>query len=104
MAEPSRVSPNEAAVHAIEEEIRTLESRLREGEEFLRAQKESGADRQKLIQWEDGWVNLLRRYELLCDRLHRQNAQRRRAPAASPDTRSQPVPSAEPEHSAAANR
>jgi hypothetical protein len=79
MAEPSRsFSSDDATANALQEKIRTLEGRLRKGEEILRAQKEAGSDRKEVEWLETRWINLLRQYELLCDRLERhQQAQHR---------------------------
>lgn len=82
MAEPSpALSVEYAVAHSLEEEIRTLEGRLRKGEEILRAQKEVGGDHEVLARLEAGWLKLLRQYEILCDRRQRQSLQRRSADA-----------------------
>lgn len=74
MAEPSPASSVEnVAAHSLEDEIRTLEARLRKGEEIVRLQKEAGGDHEVLARLEMKWINLLRQYEILCDRLRRQS-------------------------------
>ncbi|HVC35432.1 MAG TPA: hypothetical protein VNL16_18125 [Chloroflexota bacterium] len=77
MAEPSPVSSEGLTTNSLEEEIRTLESRLRNGEEYLRLRKDAGGDHESLARLEAGWIKLLRQYELLCDRRQRQSAHRR---------------------------
>jgi hypothetical protein len=55
----------------LEEEVRALERRLREGEEVIRRGREAGAPPDQLDRWEKSWIKLLRQYELKCDRLAR---------------------------------
>ncbi|MBX6772764.1 MAG: hypothetical protein IRY83_13620 [Chloroflexi bacterium] len=77
MTEAGPITAGDAATaRSLEEEIRALERRLRDGEEILRTQRAAGGDRELLARWEQGWIKLLRQYELLCDRLYRQTAQR----------------------------
>ena len=64
-------------VQKLEDELRDLEERLRNGEEMVRDAREHGGDRLRLEQWEKWWETLLRRYEILYDRLQRQTAARR---------------------------
>lgn len=76
-----------ATASSLEEEIRATEQRLRTGEEVIRHHKETGGDHEVLARWENTWIKILRQYELLCDRLERQQAQRRvsDAPGANHD-------------------
>lgn len=105
MAEPSPdSSPENAAVRALEEEIRVLEQRLRNGEEILRSKKEAGGDHELLAYWESRWIKLLRQYELVCDRLQRHTSQLRPA-AGLPSGPTEPaVQPPAPEHTKVANR
>ncbi len=74
MAEPSPAYPVEnVAARSLEDEIHTLEARLRKGEEIIRLQKEAGGDHDALVRLETKWIGLLRQYEILCDRLRRQS-------------------------------
>lgn len=81
MGEPSSTqSGDRASVPALEAEIQALEQRLRRGEEILRQRREAGDDRDLLARYEREWVKLLRQYEILCDRLQRQQAYRQSSP------------------------
>jgi hypothetical protein len=100
-SEPPPDSSSESATKALEEEIRVLEQRLRKGEEILRTQKEAGGDHEVLAYWETRWINMLRQYELKCDRLERQISQRRQP--ASPPPSSEPA-SLSPQRSTVVNR
>ncbi len=105
MSEPSRDSLADSAAKALEEEIRVLEQRLRKGEEILRTQKEAGGDHEVLAYWETRWINMLRQYELKCDRLERQMSQRRQ-PVTPPPSPQDPASqsSTDPKRSTVANR
>jgi len=39
--------------------------------DHLRRVREGGGDARQLERWEGAWINLLRQYELMCDRLGR---------------------------------
>ena len=65
------ISIDRAAMSDLEEAIIALERRLRDGEEQLRRVREGGGDARQLERWEGAWINLLRQYELMCDRLGR---------------------------------
>ena len=78
MGEPAPISSiDRTTAHSLEEEIRSLEGRLRKGEEILRSRKAAGEDAEVLHRYEMAWVKLLRQYEILCDRLQRQSAHQR---------------------------
>lgn len=82
MAEPLPASPDNLAAHSLEDEIRTIELRLRRGEQYVRDQRDAGGDHELLMRLEGGWIKLLRQYEILYDRLQRQSAHRRKSPDA----------------------
>jgi hypothetical protein len=69
--------PERTTAQELEDEVRVLERRLREGEEMVRRGKESGSNRELLERLELGWIKLLHRYELLYDRLERQTGANR---------------------------
>jgi len=72
MAQPKpAISVERSATSELEEAIVALERRLRDGEEPLRRVREGGGDARQLERWEGAWINLLRQYELMCDRLGR---------------------------------
>jgi hypothetical protein len=48
-------------------ELRLIEKRLREGEDFLRHRRESGLDPLNFDRWESAWISLLHQYESLFD-------------------------------------
>lgn len=78
MAQPdTALSAERNTVQELEEEVRILERRLREGEELVRRTKQKGGDRELLERWEAAWVKLLHQYERLCDRLERQSGTKR---------------------------
>jgi hypothetical protein len=78
MAQPRSATPPErTTAQELEEEVRVLERRLREGEEMVRRGKESGGSRELLDRWEVAWIKLLHQYERLYDRLQRQTGAKR---------------------------
>lgn len=50
-------------------EIRRVEKRLRDGEEFLRISRGSDGDAANFVRWESAWIDLLLHYERLCDQV-----------------------------------
>ena len=57
----------------LEEEAQHLVQRLRQGEELIREKRARGDDAEVVDHWENRWVQLLHRYEILSDRLYRQS-------------------------------
>lgn len=72
MAQPRVVHARHDTARELEEEVRALEHRLRQGEAVIREERARGHDPSRLTHWETRWIQLLRQYELLCDRLQRQ--------------------------------
>lgn len=74
MAQPRVDHARHDPARELEEEMRALEQRLRQGEALIRDERVTGHDPSRLSLWENRWIQLLRQYELLCDRLQRQIA------------------------------
>lgn len=70
---------DDSTIQRLEDEMRDLENRLRHGEGIVRQERDRGTDRERVDYLETHWIRLLRNYELLYDRLHRQLALRRDA-------------------------
>ncbi|HEX5414569.1 MAG TPA: hypothetical protein VFZ25_02810 [Chloroflexota bacterium] len=59
----------------LEEEARQLVQRLRQGEALIRDKRARGDNAEIVDHWENRWVQLLHRYEILSDRLYRLSLQ-----------------------------
>ena len=75
MVQPQPVpAPARDTARELEEEARALEQRLRQGEELIREKRDRGDDREVVDHWENRWIQLLHRYEILRDRAYRQSS------------------------------
>ena len=74
MVQPRPVStPESDTARELQEEARHLVQRLRQGEDLIREKRARGDDPEVVDHWENRWIQLLHRYEILSDRLYRQS-------------------------------
>lgn len=74
MVQPRPTTPRDSeTARELEEEARQLVQRLRQGEDLIREKRSRGDDPEVVDHWENRWIQLLHRYEILSDRLYRQS-------------------------------